>query len=109
MAVDTVVETQDNLDVDVRLLKDVTVLSGQSVLRGELVMLDAVATTKVTAYLTTKDPYTVMYEDVDASAGDVVGKAYRSADIKATEVDFGTGTDAEVRDALDFKGIYLRD
>jgi len=100
------VEPQDNLDVEVRLLKTVTVASGNSVSRGDLV---SIATGKVIPFLTTADPYTVMYEDVDASAGDVDGLAYRSADIKASEVDFGTGTDAEVRDALDFKGIYLRD
>lgn len=102
-------ETQDNLDVFVRKLKKVTVLSGNTVSRGELVMLDAVATTKVVPFLTSNDPYTVMAEDVDASAGDVVGWAYRDADIKASEVDFGTGTDAEVRDALDFKNIFLMD
>lgn len=109
MALTTTLEPQDNLDVEVRLLKKVTVLSGQTVSRGDLVMLDGVATTKVTPFLTTNDPYTVMYEDVDASAGDVVGYAYRDADIKASEVNFGTGTDAEVRDALDFKNVFLRD
>lgn len=106
MALTTVQETIDNLDVDVRLLKKVTVASGNSVSRGDLVSLSA---GKVIPFLTTADPYTVMYEDVDASGGDVVGLAYRSADIKASEVDFGTGTDAEVRDALDTIGIYLID
>lgn len=109
MPLTSVPEVQDNLDVEVRKLKQVTVLSGQTVSRGDLVMLDAVATTKVTPFLTTNDPYTVMYEDVDASAGDTVGWAYRDADIKASEVNFGTGTDAEVRDALDFKNIFLMD
>jgi len=106
MALDTVLETQDNLVVDARLYKQVTVVSGQTLSRGDLVML---STGKVTVFVTTNDPYTVMAEDVDASGGDVVGYAFRSADIKASEVDFGNGTDAEVRDALDFKGIYLRD
>jgi len=50
-----------------------------------------------------------MAEDVDASAGDVIGLAYRRADLLASEVDFGTGTDAEVRDALDKLNIFLRD
>ena len=109
MALDTVTEVVDNLDVDVRLLKPVTVKSGTVVARGDLVRLDDVATTKVVGFLTTKVPYTVMYEAVDATAGDKVGLAYRAADIKASEVNFGTGTDAEVRDALDAKGIYLRD
>jgi len=109
MPLTTNVETLDNLDVSVRKLKKVTVKSGETVSRGDLVRLDDVATTKVVGFLTTKVPYTVMYEDVDASAGDVVGWAYRDADIKATEVDFGTGTDAEVRDALDAKNIFLMD
>jgi hypothetical protein len=193
-----VLENQDNLDVEVRLLKDVTVISGQTVVRGEVMQstgafsaatgvaggsntgngtiagevandtasngtytiemltattfkviapnglsLDAEGATgsayddqigftitvggtpfvagdtftilvtaglgKQTSFITGNVPSTVMYEDVDASGGDVVGKAYRSADIKASEVDFGTGTDAEVRGALDIQGIYLRD
>lgn len=102
-------EILDNLDVSVRKLKQVIVLTGNTVVRGELVRYDDVATTKVVGFLIGKVPYTVMYEDVDASAGDVVGWAYRDADIKATEVDFGTGTDAEVRDALDAKSIFLMD
>lgn len=99
-------EVQDNLDVDVDLLKKVIVKSGNTVARGELVML---STGKVVPFLTSNDPYTVMAEAVDASLGDVVGWAYREAKLKASEVDFGTGTDAEVRDALDFKNIYLID
>lgn len=106
MPLTTVVETIDNLDVSVRKLKKVTVASGQTVSRGDLVMLSS---GKVVPFLTTNAPYTVMYENVDASGGDVVGWAYRDADIKASEVNFGTGTDAEVRDALDAKGIYLMD
>jgi len=50
-----------------------------------------------------------MYDAVDASLGAVVGRAYREAYIKASEVNFGTGTDAEVRDALDTKNIHLVD
>jgi hypothetical protein len=62
---------------------------------------------KVTAFTTGSRPYTVMQEDVDASAGDVDGLAYRDADLLASEVNFGTGTDAEVRDALDEQNIFL--
>jgi hypothetical protein len=110
MSLATVNEVQDNLDVDVRLLKPVTVLSGQNLARGALVKFDAVATTKVVSFTNGADPYTVMYEAVDATGGDKVGLAYRAADIKASEVNFGTGADtAAVRDALDAKGIYLRD
>jgi len=109
MPLTTVLEPQDNLDVEVELLKKVTVLSGQNLQRGDLVCFDAVATTKVIKFTTGSAPYTIMQEDVDATAGDKVGLAYRHAYLKASEVDFGTGTDAEVRDALDTKGIYLMD
>lgn len=190
-------ETTDNLDVFVRKLKQVTVISGQTVVRGEVmqltgqftagvgvagtntgngtiagevandtasvgtytiemltattfkviapngIALDAQGATgsayddqigftitaggtafiagdtftvlvtaglgKQTSFVTGNEPSTVMYDVVDASGGDVVGWAYRDADIKATEVDFGTGTDAEVRTALDAKNIYLMD
>lgn len=64
---------------------------------------------KVEAYTTGSEPYTIMYDTVDATSGDVIGNAYREAYIKASEVDFGTGTDAEVRNRLDAKGIHLRD
>ena len=109
MGLETRVENQDNLDVEVRLLKNVTVKSGEDLKRGDLVKLDATETTKVVKFTTGSDPYTVMYDDVDATAGDVAGNAYRDADIKASEVNFNDGTDAEVRDALDFKNIFLRD
>jgi len=197
MALATVLEPQDNLDVEVELLKPVTVASGQTLARGKLVhqtavftsaaavagtntgnatvgttsaaetaaigsfrivMLTAttfavyapdgtrltdgatgtayvgqigftmtvgatpmiagdlftVAVTKsasptVSSFTTGSKPYTVMYDAVNASGGAVVGLAYREAWIKASEVDFGTGTDAEVRDALDAIGIHLLD
>jgi len=109
MALVTTVESIDNLDVEVRKVKKVTVLAGNTVSRGDLVRFDDTATTKVVPFATGKVPYTVMVEDVDASAGDVVGLAYRDADIKASEVNFFDGTDAEVRDALDAKSIFLMD
>lgn len=64
---------------------------------------------KVISFLTTAEPFTVMAEDIDASAGDVVGLAYRDATLKASEVDYGTGTRAEVQDALDFKNVFIVD
>lgn len=99
---------KDNLEVDVgnQLKKNVVVTSGNSVLRGDLVSL---ATGKVIPFLTGATPYTIMAEDVDATAGDVSGLAYRRADLLASEVNFGTGTDDEVRDTLDSVSIFLRD
>lgn len=197
MALGTTLENQDNLDVEVRLLKYVTVASGQTLVRGEVVkqtskfsVAAAVAGTNtgngtvgtptvsdnasvgsysvvftaatvfsvftpsgerladgatavaytgqigftitaggtafiagdsftfavtknasstVSSFTTGSEPYSVMYDAVDASSGAVIGLAYRDAYIKASEVDFGTGTDAEVRDALDNKNIHLMD
>lgn len=197
MALTTVLEPQDNLDVEVELLKVVTVASGQNLARGKLVklinifavgaavagtntgngtvdtptvadnasvgsysvvMLTATtfavytpdgsrlpdgatgvayttqigftitvgatpfvagdsftfavtksATPKVSSFTTGSAPYTVMYDSVDASLTATAGKAYREAWIKASEVDFGTGTRAEVQDALDALGIHLLD
>ena len=64
---------------------------------------------KQTSFTTGSTPNTVMAEDVDASSGDVVGWAYRRAVIKATEMNFGTGTDGEVRDTLDALSIFIVD
>ena len=105
----TTVEEQDNLDVQVRKVRKVVVLAGNVVKRGDVVKYDADNPTKVVPFATGGDPYTVMAEDVDASGGDSVGLAYRDADIKASEVNFFDGTDAEVRDALDAKNIFLMD
>ena len=100
---------EDNLEVETRKLKKVTVLSGQTLSRGDMIRYDGTATTKVIAFDGTA-PISVMAEDVDASAGDVVGLAFRDADINASVVDFGTGADSQaVRDALDAKSIFLMD
>lgn len=64
---------------------------------------------KATAYTSALGAAGVMYDTVDASAGDVNGLAYRRADLKVSEVDFGTGTDAEIREQLDRVSIFVRD
>lgn len=108
MALEKTSIVKDNLEVNIgnQLLKTVIVKSGKTVVRGDLVSL---ATGKVIPFLTGATPYTIMAEDVDASAGDKTGYAFRRADLLASEVNFGTGTDAEVRNALDAIGIFLRD
>lgn len=66
------------------------------------------ATTPVVELFTTgSDPYTVMFDTIDATAGAKSGRAYREAELLASEVNFGTGTLAEVRDALDKRDIHL--
>lgn len=66
-------------------------------------------TPKVTSFTTGGVPYSVMYDAVDATGGAKIGKAYREAELKASECSFGTGTLAEVRDALDALDIHLMD
>lgn len=65
------------------------------------------ATPYVTSFTTGSKPYTVMYDAVDATSGAVVGKAYREAELKASECTFGTGSLAEVVDELDALDIHL--
>lgn len=66
------------------------------------------ATTPVVELFTTgSDPYSVMFDTIDASLGAKTGRAYREAELLASEVNFGTGTLAEVKDALDKRGIHL--
>lgn len=66
------------------------------------------ATTPVVELFTTgATPYTVMFDTIDASLGAKTGRAYREAELLASEVNFGTGTLAEVRDALDAIDIHL--
>lgn len=64
-------------------------------------------TAKVTSFTTGSKPYSVMYDAVDATSGAVAGKAYREADLRAANCTFGTGTLAEVKDALDALDIHL--
>lgn len=66
-------------------------------------------TPKVTSFTTGSKPYSVMYDAVDATSGAKIGNAYREAELKASECSFGTGTLAEVRDALDALDIHLMD
>lgn len=110
MSLVSTTEARDNLEVEVRKTRRVTVLSGETLTRGMLVAYDGVATAKVVQYADGDTPYTVIAEDVDASGGDVVALAYRDADLKASEVDFNDGTDtAALRDILDTKNIFLMD
>lgn len=106
MALVTTNETTDNLIVELELTRLITVTSGQTLSRGDLVEL---VTGKAVAFAG-NDAYAVMLEDVDASGGDVVGRASWKAILKASEVDFGSGSDSiTVRDALAVNGTYLVD
>ena len=62
---------------------------------------------QVTSFTTGSVPYSVMYDSVDATAGVTVGRAYREAELKASECTFGTGSLAEVVDVLDSLDIHL--
>jgi len=65
------------------------------------------ATPVVELFTTGAAPYSVMFDTIDATAGAKVGRAYREAELKASEVNFGSGTLAEVVDALDALDIHL--
>jgi hypothetical protein len=106
MGLETTITTVDNLDIDVELTRKIVVTSGQTLSRGDLVEL---ATGKAVAFAG-NDPYAVMLEDADASAGDITAVASWKAKLKASEVNFGTGSDSiTVRDALAVNGTYLLD
>jgi len=96
--------TQDNLEVCPELLKNVTVKAGTSLARGDLVKLTGGV---VELFTTGSEPYSVMFDTVDATGGAKVGRAYREAELLASSVNFGTGTLAEVVDALDALDIHL--
>ncbi|WBC28543.1 virion structural protein [Thiohalocapsa phage LS06-2018-MD03] len=96
----------DNLVVDLRLARKITVTDGQTLVRGDLVELVA---GKAVAF-NGNDPYAVMLEDVTASGSDVVAFASWDATLKGSEVDFKSGSDSiTVRDALAVNGTYLVD
>lgn len=61
----------------------------------------------VELFTTGSEPYSVMFDTIDATAGALTGRAYREAELLSSEVNYNTGTLAEVRDALDKRGIYL--
>lgn len=61
----------------------------------------------VELFTTGSAPYTVMFDTIDATLGATVGRAYREAELLASEVNYGTGTLAEVVDALDALDIHL--
>lgn len=61
----------------------------------------------VELFTTGSAPYSVMFDTIDATGGAKVGRAYREAELLASSVNFGTGTLAEVVDALDALDIHL--
>jgi hypothetical protein len=61
----------------------------------------------VELFTTGSAPYSVMFDTIDATSGAKTGRAYREAELLASEVNFNTGTLAEVRDALDALDIHL--
>jgi len=97
----------DNLVAsDEIILKEVTVTSGSSLSRGDAVEL---VSGKVIQLTTTKILYGVMAEDVDASAGDVVGKMFYTGNLVGSEINFGTGTQSEHQEQARSIGIILVD
>lgn len=93
--------------------EEVTVLSGQNLVRGSL-LGKVTASEKVVLSLAasgdgSEAPYAVLAEDVDASAADAKGVAYLSGEFNEDDVTFGTGhTAASVRAGLRDLSIYLK-
>lgn len=111
----TEIFTADNLiggDYPV-VTESVTVLTGQNLVRGT-VLGKITASGKVIASLSaavdgSETPYAILAEDVDASAGDVVGTAYLSGEFNESELTIGTGHTADsIRAGLRDLGIYLK-
>lgn len=106
--------THDNLIAgDFPLVtQDETVLSGESVVRGEL-MGKITASAKLkpcdsTASDGSEAPYAIMAEDVDASAADAAGITYHSGQFNQDAVTFGgTDTAATHRAAMRALGLHL--
>jgi hypothetical protein len=102
----TTTETVDNLDINVELTRKIVVTSGQTLSRGDLVEL----VSGKAVIFNGNNPYGVMLEDADASAGDIVAVASWKATLKGSEVNFGSGSDSiAVRDALAVNGTFLID
>ena len=98
-------QDQDNLEVDVRLTKLVTVLSGQNLKRGQVV---SISSGKVSRFATGQTPYTVLLEDADATSADVVGvRAVYDGYLSESNVDYNTGDADEVRDVLAQNNVFL--
>jgi|GEM_PF-6779173 len=81
------------------------VASGQTLKRGDVVKLNSGKLEKIA---TGDTPYAVMADDVDASSGDKPGTVFYSGHaLVEDELDYGTGSADEFRDALRQRGIIL--
>lgn len=93
--------------------KQVTVNNGQNLQRGALLgritVSGNVNLSLAAAGDGSEDPYAILAENVDASAGDKVGTAYLTGEFNEDAITFGTGHDAaSVEDLLRVYQIYLR-
>jgi hypothetical protein len=92
----------------------VTILAGQVLTRGALLGIVTVDGKAVLSLAAAQDgseePWGILGEDIDATAGDQNSFAYIAGDFNQTAMTFGTGhTPDSVREGLRDKSIYLVD
>ena len=78
--------------------------AGENLKRGRLLKLDG---GKLVGANTGDEPHSILANDVDATAGDTACIYYVAGTFNANQVDFGTGTEAEFREAARLKGIFF--
>lgn len=91
---------------------NVTIASGQSLQRGAVLGKITASGKYVMSTAAASDgsqtPDLILADDVDATAGDVVGGAYSRGDFNANALKLGAGhTAASIRDGLRSKGIIV--
>lgn len=94
------------------ITKQVTIISGQNVVRGTLmgkIDLSGKFNKSLLAAIDGSEvPHSILVRDVDASLGDKLGEVYLSGQFNQNDVTFGTGhTIANTVEGLRNLGIYL--
>lgn len=98
-------EKRDLLPIsDARTENKYPLKTGENLKRGRLLKLDG---GKLVGANTGDEPHSILVNDVDATAGDTACAYYVSGVYNANQVDFGTGTEAEFREAARLKGIFF--
>lgn len=94
---------------------DGTILTGQTLVRGTVLAKDSgnadklVVVDTANALASIKLPHSILAEDVDASAGDVVAPVYLAGEFNEDSLVFGgTDTADTHRDALRDLSIFLK-
>jgi len=79
--------------------------AGENLKRGRVLTLDT-TTNKLVGANTGDAPHSILVADTDATAGDTECTYYVKGSFDSTFMDFGTGSEAEFREAFRQVGIY---